>query len=437
MTDTINNLVATKAPMPNLRIEIIDDELGELGYLVIDRPVRGSASGGVRFATDVSSDELAALARSMTYKWAFLNIPMGGAKAGIKIDPQQLGCDRTTLMKAFGRAIAPLVQQSVYFPGVDLGTTLDDLYAIMEGAGRPLMGPQIDASLGTALTIFETIKQVASYRGLEMTGLRVAIEGFGKVASIVAQLLDQAGAKLMAISTIEGAIIAEPGLDVSYLLSLKQQYGDRLVHHYAGTQLMAREAIFTQSVDVIVPGARPHSIHTGNAPHIQARVIVPISNAPMTSEAEQMLTARGIVVVPDFVANCGGILASNMHSSSFNAEDVHRVVEVTFAAIVTYILESADQVGQSVPDIARALAWQNHLQLSESAPDPTGKLERVWHTFKEQGLNSIWRRIAWRSYGRWPCLKVVMGQTILDRYAELGLGATLIRAASSPRQNLS
>ncbi|MEK7328717.1 MAG: Glu/Leu/Phe/Val dehydrogenase dimerization domain-containing protein, partial [Chloroflexota bacterium] len=175
----------TKPPSPvsppQLVVDVFDEPFGKLGYVVIDRPVQGIASGGVRFAPDVSVDELAGLARSMTYKWAFLNVPLGGAKSGIFADPSQLGCDRATLMEAFGRSIAPLVRQHVYYPGVDLGTTLDDLRAIMRGVGQPLPEKQIDGSFCTALTVFEAIRQTIKFNGLKLANLRVAVEGFGKV----------------------------------------------------------------------------------------------------------------------------------------------------------------------------------------------------------------------------------------------------------------
>ena len=159
-----------KSP-PNLAITIADADLGEIGYLVIDRTVNGSASGGIRFTPDVSIEELSSLAMAMTYKWAFINVPMGGAKAGIFAEPEKLGCERSELMTAFGLGMKSLVEKGVYFPGIDLGTTLEDLYAIMEGAGRPLVGEQIDGSYATALTVFETIRQVVIFSGKELTCL--------------------------------------------------------------------------------------------------------------------------------------------------------------------------------------------------------------------------------------------------------------------------
>jgi glutamate dehydrogenase (NAD(P)+) len=435
--DTGYNPMISRISPPNLIIQVSDETLGKLGYVVIDRPVQGATSGGVRFASDVSPDELISLARSMTYKWAFLNMPMGGAKAGIFANPHQLDCDRVTLMETFGRSIAPLVRQQVYYPGVDLGTTLDDLRAIMRGAGRPLVGQQIDGSFCTGLTVFETIRQVTRFNGLELTNLRVAIEGFGKVASTVAQLLAQAGTRLVALSTVKGAIVAEEGLDVLRLLSLKQQYGDRLVHQYPDARPITRDALFTQPVDLLVPGARTHVVHAGNASQVQARLIVPISNAPVTPEAEQLLIARGVVVMPDFVANCGGVMSADMRGAGFDVEDVRQMVEATFAEVVTSILQTAHREGRPVGEIARTLAWQNHRELNEPATTSSNRIGRVSQVLKSQGLSGVWRRLAWRAHHRWPRLNVAIRRAAADRYGELTLGTMLIRATSSHTESLS
>ena len=191
---------------PSLAMTISADGLGVIGYLVVDRAVGGSASGGTRFARDVSIAELTSLARSMTYKWAFLNVPMGGAKAGVFAYPRQGCCKRSQLMEAFGRSISPLIQQKVYYPGLDLGTRLKDLQAIMQGAGSTLAGEHFDSSYATALTVFETIRQVSIFHRWDLRGLRVALEGFGKVTSSVAEMLQNAGAIVVGVSTREGTI---------------------------------------------------------------------------------------------------------------------------------------------------------------------------------------------------------------------------------------
>jgi glutamate dehydrogenase (NAD(P)+) len=422
-----HNVEMSRVSPPHLIIQVSDDVLGKLGYVVIDHPVQGTTSGGVRFTPDVSPGELAKLARSMTYKWAFLNIPLGGAKAGIFANPYRLGCSRVTLMEAFGRSIAPLVRQQVYHPGVDLGTTLDDLRAIMRGAGRPLLDRQIDGSFCTGLTVFETIRQATRFNGHNLNGLRVAIEGFGKVASVLANLLTEANAKLVAISTVEGAIVAEEGLDVPRLLSLKQQHGDLLVRYYPDAQPVEHHTLFAQPVDLLVPGARPEVIRADNADQVQAKLIVPISNAPVTLEAERILIARGIVVMPDFVANCGGVLASNMLDSGFDVNDVRQMVEETFAEAVAEILHIANQRERSVGEIARNLAWRNHRELNQSETVASSKIARLSRTVKNQGWNGIWRRLAWRIHYRWPSLKGAIRRAAVDRYTEMVLGPTLSR----------
>jgi glutamate dehydrogenase (NAD(P)+) len=435
--DTEYNPMISRISPPNLIIEVFDEALGKLGYVVIDRLVRGMSAGGVRLGRGTSPDELASVARPKTYKYAFLNVPMGGAKACIVADPHQLDCDRVTFMETFGRSIAPLVRQHMYDPGIDMGTTLDDLRAIMRGAGRPLVGQQITHSFYTGLTVFETIRQVTRFNGLELTNLRVAIEGFGKVGSVVAQLLTQAGARLIALSTSRGAIVAESGLDVSRLLSLKQRYGGQLVHQYPGAQLMTRDALFTQPADLLVPGAQAHVIHARNASQVQARLIVPISNAPVTPEAEQMLVARGVVVMPDFVANCGGVMAVDMWGAGFDVEDIRHVVEVIFAEVVTSILQTARRQGQPVGEIARTLAWQNYCELNEPAPISSNKIGRVSQVLKSQGLSGVWRRLAWRAHHRWPRLNGAIRRAALDRYTELTLGVTLTRVGSFRAGNSS
>ena len=410
---------------PNLVITISDAELGEIGYLVIDRTVNGSASGGIRFTPDVSIEELSSLAMAMTYKWAFINVPMGGAKAGIFADPENLNCDRAELMEAFGRGIKALVAKDVYFPGIDLGTTLDDLYAIMNGAGRPLVGEQIDGSYNTALTVFETIRQVVRFSNREMSGVRVAMEGFGKVASAVGELLDDAGATIVAISTIDGMIKSESGLDVNVLLKLKDQYGDQLVHHYPGTEIESPENLYSLEVDLLIPGARPRVINEENVEQIKAAWIIPISNAPTTPGAELRLDEKGVLFIPDFVSNCGGILSSAMRGDNFDLEDVRHLVSTTFADLVFTLLQESDRRGESFRNFVRSVTWQNHLVLSDPNTRPVGMRKRLPQLIKNKDWKGVKGRIGYRIHRRNPQANGVIRQSALDRYAELTLGSLI------------
>lgn len=410
---------------PNLVITIADVKLGEIGYLVIDRTVNGSASGGIRFTPDVSIEELSSLAMSMTYKWAFLNVPMGGAKAGIFADPEDLHCDRAELMEAFGRGMKALVAKDVYFPGIDLGTTLDDLYAIMEGAGRPLVGEQIDGSYATALTVFETVRQVAKFSNRELSGVRVAMEGFGKVASAVGELLEQAGATIVGISTIEGMIKSEGGLNVEQLLNLKEEFGDHLVHQYPEVDVDLPEKLYSLDVDLLIPGARPRVINEENVRQIRAKWIIPIANAPCTWEAEKRLDEKGVLYIPDFVANCGGILSSAMRGDHFDLDDVRYLVSTTFAELVFTLLQESERRGESFRDLVRSVTWENHLILSNTVTRSSGMKKRIPQLIKDRDWNGIRGRIGYRIHRRNPQANGVIRQSALDRYAELTLGSMI------------
>lgn len=410
---------------PNLVITISDSKMGQIGYLVIDRTVGGSASGGIRYTPDVSIEELSSLAMAMTFKWAFLNIPMGGAKAGIFATPEALNCERAELMQAFGRGMQSLVAKNVYFPGIDLGTTLEDLYSIMQGAGKPLVGEQIDGSFATALTVFETIRQVTKFSERDMSGVRVGIEGFGKVASAVAEMLAISGARITGVSTIEGMVHSEQGFDINELLLLKENYGDQLVHHLSLGELAAPENLYSLDVDFLIPGARPNVIDEKNVNEINARWIVPIANAPATWEAEERLDQRGILFIPDFVANCGGILASAMRGNNFVLNDVKYLVENTFAKLVFSLLDESKMRGEPFRNFVRTLTWQNHLLLCEPNNLPSGQSKRMPQLIKERDWEKVRSRVGYRMHLRNPKRNGAIHQAALDRYAELTLGSML------------
>jgi len=414
---------------PEKIIELTNEVLGKIGFVVLDRTVNGSAAGGIRFSPDVTIDEITRLARAMTLKWGFLNIPMGGGKAGIHANLQQLGCDRTTLMKAFGRSIASLVEKQIFFPGVDLGTTMEDLKIIMENAGRPLQGEQVDGSYCTALTVFETVKQLVVFLNYRLTELSFAIEGFGKVGSEVAKLLCGQGAKLMGISTQYGALYSEEGLDISKLLSLKSSFGDHLIDHYPLAEVIPIDQLLEKPVDLFVPGARPDTIHENNVSRVRAKMIVPIANIPFTLEIERKLTGRGIIIIPDFVANCGGILASGMHGHGFNLKDTQYLIETSYALVIKEIMRKAKNRHELIREIAEQAAWINHTSFNNTGPNPTGKVSRLMGLVKEKGLKGLGQRIAWRIYQKNPSISGPIRRAAISRYGEMGLEVTRNRIA--------
>jgi glutamate dehydrogenase (NAD(P)+) len=414
---------------PSMIVEAIDQDLGPLGYVVIDREVDGRASGGVRFAPGITPAEISVLARTMTLKWAFVNIPMGGAKAGISLPPDATNGDRKRVMSAFGRSIGPLVRRQVYLPGIDLGTTLADLRILMEAAGQPLPETQIDGSLCTALTVFEALRQAARFRGYELNDLTVALEGFGKVAGEVARLVGQNGARLVAVSTIKGAIARPEGFDVPQLLTLRDTYGDSFVEHVEGARRLPVADLVTVEADVVIPGARPWVIHEDNVDQIGCRIVVPIANAPVTLSAEEKLTARGVLVVPDFVANCGGIYASELLSHGFSLADGEAIIRAAYGQIVAALMERAVQSGRSLGEEARALAWRRHVTLSQPNASRPSALARL---LRNRSAQAVWRRAAWRWHRVQPNVDGGIRRAAAERLTELTLGETLRDLKSHP-----
>ncbi len=413
--------------VPELVVEVKDPALGLLGHIVIDRSINGSSAGGVRIGPSASKEELTLVARAMTYKWGFLNVPLGGAKSGLALDEETIAADRISIMEAFGRAISPLVQSGIYFPGVDMGTTLEDLEAIMQGAGRPLAGSQIDSTQVTALTVFETVRTVVQFDGRELAGMRFAIEGFGKVAGALSRLLANAGAILVGISTIHGSLADGNGLDVDQLMSLREAFGSRLVEHLGGARIRPSHRLHELEADVLMPGAQAAAIHGDNVELVRAGYVVPIANAPLTDEAERALTSRGVRVFPDFVSNSGGVMAADLYGHGFDLRDAQYVARTYFRAAVSGVLQAAERSGVSLTETARQVSQLNHAELEHGAAPQQGTGARARQLLLEEGWSGIERRIAWRLHQRSNDSGSRLRHLALDRFMDWRLRVTLDR----------
>jgi glutamate dehydrogenase (NAD(P)+) len=348
---------------PQLICEVQDEEFGRLGYLVIDRALGNVAIGGIRQAPDVTIEEVAYLARAMTLKCGFLKLWMGGAKAGITAPESLITAKRREVLAAFGRSLGPLLRADIYVAGEDLGISAEDLDIVREGAGLP----KVTARTGTyytALTVVEAIRQAVISQKGALAGSTVAIEGFGRAGSSVAELLARQGASIVAVSTFEGAIYNPSGLDVEQLVALRNLHGDHVVTEYRAAEKLDLADLLLLDVDVLVPCARPWTISDTNATQVRAEAVVPGANIPVTPSAEEVLFDRGILYVPDFVANCGGVLAAYLTASGFRREDIESIVGQEFASAVSHVLEQARARSAMPSEIAREMAWQNFRQMA-------------------------------------------------------------------------
>jgi len=372
--------IRISAIRPQIIVEVHDEQIGRLGYLVIDRILGDASIGGVRFAPGVSVEEVANLARAMTLKCSFFHLGVGGAKAGI-IAPSSLGSiSKEEILAAFGKNVGPILRSGIYIPGEDIGVSGNDLNVIRQAAGLPAVKSEIDGAYFTALTVFETIKQSLKTKKASLKGTTIAIEGFGKVGSNLAKLLEDGGAIIIAVSTFEGAIYQVSGLNVEQLLGLRKTHGDSFVFHVSGVKNIGLSELLHLDVDVLVPCARAWSITAKVASNLQSDFVIPGANIPATPQAEQIMFERGILFVPGFVANCGALLAGSLVAQGFRNGDIHDVITHEFAWKVAHFLEQAQKNNRMPAEIAREIAWQNYRHMTQEFAD------------EDKGVRSLFRK---------------------------------------------
>jgi glutamate dehydrogenase/leucine dehydrogenase len=301
---------------PQRIFHVYDAQVGLKGMLVIDTAVYGRYGGGIRMVPDLTIAELRGLARAMTYKFAILGIPRGGAKLGIIADSYIKGVKRTRILKRLGEALRPFLCSGLG-TGADIGIFENDLDIIFQGAQvkRPGVGLSKQKVHGDSLEyyttsygVFNSVLAACDVQRKKLSGATAAVEGFGKVGTGVAFFLKEAGARVVAVSTLHGALYDPNGLDVEKLIQLRKRYGDKLVMHYSKAQTMKKEKIHFLPVDILVPGARPHVITEKNVKKVQARIIASAANNPISDAAEKILFQRDVAVVPDFISNAGGTI---------------------------------------------------------------------------------------------------------------------------------
>ena len=336
---------------PEKIVHVYDPVTGMKGVIVVDTTSLGGAAGGTRMLPDITTEEIFWLARAMTHKFAILDIPIGGSKAGIWADPGMRGASREAGLKAFGSAVKSLIDSGVTL-GPDMGTDAADVFTIYEGAGIPSRysglalqekdgEPLEDHATGYGVVV--AARAACEFAGIELKGTAVGIEGFGKVGGGVARYMDEAGAKVVAISTIYGTAYNQGGLNVKKLLAARKKSGDKAVQEYKDAQHTDRGALHFLPVDILVPGARPYVIDKSNARRVQAKIISSIANIPITDEAEEMLFQRGIYSVPDFISNAGGVVLGIVDVLQGTADDVFRALRELLGPLTHEILAAARQ----------------------------------------------------------------------------------------------
>jgi len=300
---------------PERVVVVSDRRTGMRGVLVIDNTARGTGKGGTRMSPTLGVAEVARLARTMTWKWAAVDLFHGGAKAGILGDPH--GRDKEAVLRAFARALAREVPADYVF-GLDLGLSEDDAAVLVDELGDRGVATGLPRSLGglpydelgvTGYGVAEVADEASALAGAPLAGARVAVQGFGAVGRAAARRLTELGAVVVAVSTASGWAHDPDGLDVADLAAGAQEHGDDVVRLHRSFSAQSHDLLLVDT-DVLVPAAREDTVDVEVARATSARLVVEGANLPTSPAAREVLHARGVVVVPDFIANAGGIVAA-------------------------------------------------------------------------------------------------------------------------------
>lgn len=356
---------------PEKILQVYDPKTELHGFVVLDNTALGPAKGGIRMTTTVSIDEVAKLARTMTWKCSLAGLPFGGGKSGIVADPKQLSEEqKLALMAAFGRALRPIAPK-YYVAAPDMNTAEEEMRAFVEGNGSMKSATGKPASLcvkpgekcgipheygSTGFGVFHATMIALKYAKIKKQDFTAAIEGFGNVGSFAAKYLSEAGAKIVAVSDSKGTIYSKGGLDFQGIADIKANTGS--VVNYENGQKLSNEALFKLDVDVLIPSAIPDVINENNINDIKARLIVEAANIPIKPEIEKRLHEKGILVVPDFVANAGGVISSYAEYRGRNPDDMFRLVEKKIKANTKKVLKRAKKEGAYPREAAMSIAME-------------------------------------------------------------------------------
>jgi glutamate dehydrogenase/leucine dehydrogenase len=315
------------------------------GYRVQHSTVRGPGKGGIRYHEDTDENEVRALAAWMTFKCAVAGIPYGGAKGGVAVDPTKLSRgELERLTRRFTAAIAPVIGPETDIPAPDVGTTgevmgwLVDTYSALKGrwspgvtTGKPLdIGGSLGRPEATGRGVMIITREILKKLNIPVEKQRVVVQGMGNVGSISAKTIHELGAKIIAVSDVSGGIQNDEGLDIGDILRFLSTRGNLLKDYKKdGLKRISNQELLFLDTDILIPAALENQINEANAANIKANLIVEAANGPTTVEADKILAARGVTVVPDILANAGGVVVSyfewvqNLQSFSWGEDEIN------------------------------------------------------------------------------------------------------------------
>ena len=320
------------------------------GYRVQHSSLRGPCKGGIRYHQDTDENEVKALAAWMTFKCAVIGLPYGGAKGGITVDPFKLSKgELERLTRRFAAAIAPIIGPDQDIPAPDVNTNAEimgwimDTYSTLKGhsvpgvvTGKPIpIGGSLGRTEATGRGVMTITREILKKLNWAPEKMRVVIQGMGNVGSQTAKMVNELGCKIIAVSDVSTGIRKESGLDIPDILKFLSTRGNLLKdYNGAGIAKISNDDLLVLDTDILIPAALENQINGSNAAKIKAKLIVEAANGPTTVEADKILDERGIIVVPDILANAGGVAVSyfewvqNFTSFYWSLEEVNQKLAV-------------------------------------------------------------------------------------------------------------
>ncbi|TXT59193.1 MAG: Glutamate dehydrogenase [Promethearchaeota archaeon] len=347
------------------------------GYRVHHSTLRGPAKGGVRYSPDVTLDEIKALAFLMTCKTALLNLPLGGSKGGIKIDPNSLSFkERERLTRRYTAEIINIIGPDIDILAPDMGTDEAEMAWIMDTysmqKGRPIPGVvtgkpvEIGGSVGRRTApgtgLYYILRNVCKRENIQCLGMKVAIHGFGKVGKTIAKELYDEGLNIIAVSDSQGGIKKEEGINIDKLIDWKNNGNSVKNFKSDGEHIINNDELLAMKCDVLVLASTENQLYSGNADDVKCKIVLEGANSPTTSQADDILNAKDILVIPDILANSGGICVSyfeyvqDIHSYFWNLERVNKEMKNILLCALDNVYKISEEYNVSLRTAAYMIA---------------------------------------------------------------------------------
>lgn len=347
----LDEVIRQKILGPKEKIEITIDPVLSNGkivnikaFIVKHNDILGPAKGGIRMTSDVSLDDITGLAMEMTWKTALIGIPFGGGKSGISFDHMSLSpSDKEIIIRAFTRGARHYIGPEIYIPAPDMGTNerdmahIRDCISYSEGTsitkgcfvtGKPIiLGGIVGRREATGKGVVYTTLAMCEKLGLDITKMRIAVQGFGNVGSIAAAEIAKCGARIVAIADLSGGIVNPDGLDIDALLQHVKNTDDGVTGFEKATEI-DKDKVLETDCDILIPAAAGSQITVRNVEKVKAKIIAEGANAPTTPEADEILNQRRISVIPDILCNAGGVFVSYLEYTQETQREQMTITQV-------------------------------------------------------------------------------------------------------------